>query len=114
MLRDSVIVSLFVVDAFFTSFALGVDSLAKCHLALLRSSGAFSSRCEVIQSADDAPEDIDQYYTVVPTERMTECLWRFTQGKSDDFKAVPGRFQSSRAKLKILVPKKSSFLMVYF
>ena len=44
---------------------------------------------EVIQSDDHAPEHIDQHYTVVPTERMTESLWRFTQRNvGPDFKAV--------------------------
>eukprot|EP00435_Cladocopium_sp_Y103_P061352 s286_g23.t1 len=44
---------------------------------------------DVIQSDDHAPEHIDQQYTVVPTERMTESLWRFTQGNAGpDFKAV--------------------------
>ncbi|CAL1166678.1 unnamed protein product [Cladocopium goreaui] len=43
---------------------------------------------DVIQSDDHAPDHIDQHYTVVPTERMTESLWRFTQGVGPDFKAV--------------------------
>lgn len=44
---------------------------------------------DVIQSDDHAPEHIDQHYTVVPTERMTESLWRFTQRNvGPDFKAV--------------------------
>eukprot|EP00438_Fugacium_kawagutii_P021058 Skav234304 [mRNA] locus=scaffold1018:201749:207247:+ [translate_table: standard] len=43
---------------------------------------------DVIQSEEHAPEHIDQRYTVVPTERMTEQLWRFSQQKDEDFKAV--------------------------
>ncbi|CAK9060604.1 DEAD-box ATP-dependent RNA helicase 31 [Durusdinium trenchii] len=45
---------------------------------------------DVIQSDEVVvPEHIDQYYSLVPTERMTECLWRFLQSHAKpDFKAV--------------------------
>ena len=59
--------------------------------ALVRAIGrAEYSFVDVIQSDELlVPEHIDQRYMVIPTERMTECLWHFTtRERNEEFKAV--------------------------
>ena len=70
--------------------------------------------CEVIQSDELlVPEHIDQRYMVIPTERMTECLWHFTtRERNEEFKAVTWTYMLQNRRLS-LYPFSSSFSLEF-
>lgn len=71
--------------------------------------------CEVIQSDELlVPEHIDQRYMVIPTERMTECLWHFTtRERNEEFKAVTCTYATER-KAFFIYPFSSSFSLLEY